>query len=87
MGAVHVCIGHDDDFMVPQLLDVEILSDVAAEGCDHIFDLLGIQDLIQSCLFHIEDLAPKRKDRLSLSVAAAFGGTTGRISLYQKDFG
>ena len=38
--SVDVSIRHDDDLVVAQLADVEVLADVAAEGRDHVLDLL-----------------------------------------------
>ena len=57
MGAVHVGVGHADDAVVAQLVDAELLADAAAEGRDHVLDLLVHQDLVQAGLFHVEDLA------------------------------
>ena len=37
MSTVHVRIGKDNDFIVPQLFDIEIIADSASEGSDHSF--------------------------------------------------
>ena len=86
MGAVHVRICHDHDFMITQLLFVKFISDPAAESGDHIFYLIGIQNFIETRFFHIEDFSPQRQDRLSRPVPSGLRGAACRISLYQKDF-
>ena len=40
MSAVHISIGHDDDFMVPQLRRVKLLADAGAQGGDDRLELL-----------------------------------------------
>ena len=86
MSSVHVSIGHDDDLMISQLVQVEVLSDTAAEGCDHVLDLIGVQDLIKSGLLNVQDLTSQRKDGLTLTVTSVLGGSTCGVSLYQEYF-
>ena len=53
MSAVHIRIGHDDDFVVAQLADVEIIMDTGAKSSDHSLDLRISIDFIHSCLFYV----------------------------------
>jgi hypothetical protein len=72
---VDVGVGHDDDAVVAQLVRIEfVLADAAAERRDQRADLGRRDHFIESCFFHIEDLALERQDRLVLAVAALLGG-------------
>ena len=39
VSSVDISICHDDDLVVAQLVEVEVLADVAAKGRDHVLDL------------------------------------------------
>jgi hypothetical protein len=59
--AVDVRVGHDDDAVVPELLDVEVFdADAAAERRDERADLVGAQHLVEAGLLDVEDLALER---------------------------
>ncbi len=85
MRAVHVRIRHNDDFVIAKLRNVKIFMYSGTKGADHGFDLVIPIDPVQPCLLHIQDLAPKRKDRLGHTVSRRFGGTSRGISFYQID--
>ena len=53
MGAVHIGIGHDNDFSVPRFADIEIFPDSAAESCNHIFDFITGQHTVQTGFFYV----------------------------------
>ncbi len=58
MRAVHIRIGHDDDLVVAQFLDVELVaSDAGAECGDERADLFGRQHLVETHALDVEDLA------------------------------
>ncbi len=57
MGSVDVGIGHDDDLVVTPLADVEFFADARAEGRNHGADFFIGQDLVQTGLFDVDDLA------------------------------
>ena len=87
VGAVHVGVGHDDDPAVAQLGDVEVvLADAGAQGRDQGADLLGGDHLVETGLFHVEDLALERQDGLKLAVTPLLGRAAGRITLDQVQF-
>ncbi len=76
VGAVDVGIGHDDDAVIAQLLDIEIVAaDAGAQRRDQRADLVGRQHLVEARALDVEDLAAQRQHRLVLAVAALFGGT------------
>jgi hypothetical protein len=73
--AVHVRVGHDDDAVVAQLLEVElVLADAGAERRDERRDLHRREHLVEARLLDVQDLALERQDRLVLAVAALLGG-------------
>src|SRR5688572_6600546 len=75
---VNVCVSHDDDAVVAQLLDVEILSaDSAAERSDHGLDLIAAQHLVEAGLFDVEDFSLDGQDGLVLPVASLLRGSSG----------
>ena len=60
--------------VVTQLFHVVfITADTAAQGRDQGAHFLGREHLVETRLFHIEDLALQRQDRLILAIAALFG--------------
>ena len=84
MSSVDVGIGQDDYLVISEFRYVELVADTAAEGCDHILDLIGIEDPLESCLFNVEDLAPERKHRLAEPVSSLFGRTARGVTLYEE---
>ena len=64
MGAVHISIRHDDDFMVPQLRRVKLLADAGAQCRNDRLELIVAVNLVRPGLFHVQHLAPQGKDCL-----------------------
>ena len=87
VGAVDIRISHDDDLAVTALREVEVLADARAEGRDHRADLGIGEDLVESCLLDVEDLAAQRQDGLEAAVAALLGGAACGITLDEVDLG
>jgi len=84
---VHISICHDDDAVVTQTADIEILfSEAAADGGDQRLDLLVFQDFVNARLFHVDEFASNRNDRLEGTVAPLFGGTACGITLDDVKF-
>src|SRR3546814_4451081 len=74
VAAVHIGVGHDDDLVVAQLVDVELVAaDAGAERGDQGADLLRGQHLVEARPLDVEDLAAQRQNRLVLAVAALLG--------------
>ncbi len=68
MSAVHVSIGHDDDFMIASLRDVKILPDSRAKSRDDRTDLRIREDAVESGFLHVQNLPPQRQDRLECRI-------------------
>ena len=58
MGAVHIGIRHDDDFVIAQLGGVKFLPDACAQGRDHRLEFIVAVHLVRTGLFHVQHLAP-----------------------------
>ncbi len=81
---VNIGVSHQDQLAVAQLRRIEIiLANAAAERRDHGADFLVAEHLVVARLFHVENLALQRKDRLEAAVASLLGGTAGRLALDQ----
>ena len=87
VGAVHIGIGHDEDFVVPQLGDIKFLADAAAQRQHHRHQLVVAVDAVGAGLFHVQHLAPQGKDGLDGGVAAHLGRAACRVALDDEDLG
>src|SRR5256884_3866175 len=74
MLAIHVCVGHRDDLVIPDLRGIELLADARADRGDEGADLLVFQHLIHPGLLDIQDLPAEREDRLELAAASLLCG-------------
>ena len=80
--AVDVCVGHDDDAVVPQLVGVEIFAaDTASERGDHRFDLVAAQHFVEARLFDVQNLAFDGQNGLKTPIASLLCRSTGRLTL------
>ncbi len=87
MRAVHVSIGHDDDAVVAQLVQVVVvLADAGAQCGDQGQHFLAGQHLVEAGAFYVQDLALQRQDGLELTVAALLGGAACGVPLHQEEF-
>jgi len=88
VGAVDVGVGHQDDAVVAQLLDIELVAaDAAAERGDERADLGAAEHLVEARLLDVQDLALERQDGLGAAVAALLGGAACRVALDDEEFG
>ncbi len=81
MASVHVGIRHNDDFMIPELIGVELLPDARPQGGDDGLELVVSIDLVRPGLFHIQHLSPKGQDGLEAGVPPLGGGASGGVAL------
>src|SRR5260370_1395046 len=83
-----VRVGHDDDLVVAQLVEVEVVApDAGPERGDEGADLLAGQHLVEARALDVEDLAAQRQHGLELAIAALLGGAAGRVALDDEDLG
>src|SRR6185436_11500015 len=80
--AVHIRVGHDDDPVVAELLDVEVLDpDAAAERGDHRLDLVAAEHLVEPGLLDVQNLPLERQDGLEATIASLLGRPPCRLAL------
>ena len=90
MCTVHIGIRHDDDAVVAKLVRIEVIPSHAAANArsqrrDERQDFIARQQLFVARLFHIEDLAAQRQDRLELAISSLLGRTASGIALDDVD--
>jgi hypothetical protein len=82
VAAVHVRVGHQDNFVIAQLGDVEVvLADARAERRDDGTNFLVAQHLVVARFFDVEDFSFQRQDGLVFPVAPALGRAARRFAL------
>ena len=86
MRAVHIGIGHDDDLMIAELIDVELIADARAERNDQRIELVVAVDLIDARLLNVEHLAPHGENGLEAGVAPLNGAARGAVALDNVNF-
>src|SRR3989440_3995603 len=82
--AIHVRVGHRDDFVISHLLGVELLADARADRGDERADLLVLQHLVHPGLLDVQDLPAQRKDRLELPAASLLRGPSCRRTFHDE---
>ena len=92
VGSIDVGICHDDDASVAELLNVEgsfliTITDACSDRGDHGLDLGVLEDLVETGLLHIDQLASDREDCLEAAVAALLGGATCGVTLDDIELG
>ena len=86
MGAVDVCVGHDDDRMITELRRVVVFLYPCAQGGDEQANLLRGKHLVEAGLLNVEYFSLEGKHGLVPPVPPLFGRSPGRVSLYKIDF-
>jgi len=82
MSTIHIGISHNDDMVIPCLLDIKWFTDTSPDCWNECLNFIVFQDLMDSCLFNVQDLTTKGKNRLEPSVPPLFGTTTCRVSFH-----
>ncbi|CDC74301.1 uncharacterized protein BN503_00904 [Oscillibacter sp. CAG:155] len=87
MGAVHIGIGHDDDLVIAELIEVELLADAGAQRRDDGLELVVSIDLVRPGLLYVEHLAPQRQNGLEPGIPTLGGGAACGVALDDVDLG
>ena len=85
MLAVDIGVGHQDDLVVAQAIDVELVLDTGAKGRHERLYLSVLQHLVDACLLDVQNLAADRQDRLTLGVSTLSSGSTSGVTLDNED--
>ena len=87
VAAVDVRVGHQNHFVVAELVGVEIVfADAGAKRGDDAANFFVAQHLVVAGFFDVENFAFERQDGLIAAVAAALGGAAGRFALDEEEF-
>ena len=81
MGAVHIGIGHDDDLVIPEPVQIELIPDARAQGRDDGLELVVAVDLVCPGLLHVQHLAPQGENGLEPGIPPLGGGAACGVSL------
>ncbi len=84
--AIDIGIGHDDDAVIAQLVDVEIGPDAGAQRGDQRGDLLAGDQAIETRFFDVEHFAAQRQDSLEFAIAPLLGRASCGVALDDVDF-
>ncbi len=87
VAAVHIGVGHDDDFLIAEFGGIEVVADAAAQGLDEDADFFKAQDFVEAGFFDVDDFAFEGEDGLILDVASLGGGATCGIAFDDEEFG
>ena len=77
--AIDVGIGHDDDLVVAQLVDVSFLvvlaidAETHSDALDDVHHRLRFEHLVPHHFLYIENLSAQRKNGLGVAVASLLG--------------
>ena len=84
--AVNVRVGHDDDLVVAQLVDVELVTaDPGAQSGDQRADFLAAEHPVETRAFHVQDFTTQGQNRLIAPRATLFGGPASAVTLDQEN--
>ena len=83
--AVDVRVRHHDDAVVPELRDVELVSDPRSDHLHEKLDLRVRENLVDAVLLRVDDLSAQRQDRLVRLVARLLRGAAGGVALDDKE--
>ena len=89
MAAVHIGIGHQDDFIIAQLGDVKVIAvsfrETAAEGINHGFDFRIGQNLVNAG-FSTFRILPLMGESPGRTIPCRLGAASGGISFHDENF-
>ena len=87
MRAVDVGVGHDDDLVIPQLVELELVApDTCAQRSNNIRHLFRGEHLVGARPLDVQDFTADRQHRLKLALAALFRRTACRVALDDENF-
>ena len=95
--AVNVGVGHDDDAVVAQFVDIEVVgaalarvcgdfANAGAKRCDQRDNFSAGQQLFVTCFFDVQDLAAQGQNGLEFTVTSLLGGATRGVALDDVNF-
>ena len=92
MRTIDVGIGHDDNLIVAQLIDIGILrilsiyTEAYTDTLDDVHNRLGFEHAVPLYLLNVQNLTTQRQNSLEVAIATLLSRTTGRVTLDEEDF-
>ena len=89
--AIDVGIGHDDNLVVTQLVDIglaialAINAEAYTDRLDDVHDRLCLEDAMPLNLLYVQNLTTQRQDSLEVTVTTLLGRTTGGVTLDEEN--
>ncbi len=80
MRTIHICVSHDDNFFVAQVLRPVGFARAAAQCLNEIGNLLICRQLGAAGIGHIENFTTQGQNSLILAAARLFGRATGTVT-------
>ena len=87
---IDVGIGHDDNLVVTQLVDIglaialAINAEAYTNGLDDVHDRLSLEDTVPLNLLDVQNLTTQRQDSLEVTVTALLGRATSGVTLDEE---
>ena len=85
VAAVDVGVGHEDDLVVAELVEVELVADAGADRLDQRLDLLVLEHPVEAGALDVEDLPADREDGLRARIARLLGAAAGAVALDDEE--
>ena len=91
VGTIDIGVGHDDNLIVAELVDVGFLvaltfyTEAYTDTLNDVHHRFALKHLMPHHLLYVEDLSSQGKDGLSVAVASLLGRTTGGVTLDEED--
>ena len=88
--AIDVGVGHDDNLVVAQFVDVGLAvafavnAEADADALDDVHHRLSLEHAVPLYLFDVQDFSAKRQDGLEVAVASLLGRATSGVTLNEE---
>ena len=86
MLSINIGIGHQDNFVVAQPVEIKFLLHTGAKCRDQRLDFSVLENFVNASFLHIKDFSANRKDRLGPRVSSLTCRATGAITFNNEDF-
>ena len=87
MRSIYICIGHDNHFIIPQIVQIKAAAQPHPQRLGKIINLLVCANFIAGSSQNIQNFTPQGQQRLSFAVAGHFSRSAGAIPFDQEQLG
>ena len=86
MATVDIGIGHNNNLVVAQAINIKRITNPHANRLDQRYDLFIGEHFIEPRPLGVEHLTTQRQNGLGIAIAAFLGGTSRRVTLHNVEF-